>query len=240
VARFIAISQSTADKLVAHGVDADRIEVIPCGYDPSVVAAIGPQPAPARPRLVVVGRLVPYKRVDLVIQALARLTARHPELELLVIGRGPEHDRLVELAHALGVADRVRFAGHLPSHSDVLREVAASTAFVSASEIEGFGIAVVEASALGCPIVVSDIPVFDEVTAGGTGGLMFRTGDATHLADQLGRLLDDAGLREASSRAGRAHAARYHWSEVAERTAATLQGTIRPSNRSSHVERPVP
>ena len=240
VARFIAISKSTADKLVAHGVDPHRIEVIPCGYDEAVVAAVGPQPAATHPRLVVVGRLVPYKRVDLVIQALARLVPHRPDLELLVIGRGPEHERLVELAADLGVTDRVRFAGHLPTHSDVLREVAASTVFVSASEIEGFGIAVVEASALGCPIVVSDIPVFDEVTAGGTGGLLFRTGDAVHLAEQLERLLGDHSLRDASSRAGQAHAARYHWSEVAERTAATLRDTIHRPIRSSHVERPVP
>lgn len=241
VARYIAISQSTADKLVAHGISPERIDVIPCGYDDAVVAAVGtPAPLP-HPRVVVVGRLVPYKRVDLVLDAISRLLERCPELELLVIGRGPEQDRLEAQARTLGIADRVHLAGHLPSHLDVLRDVAASTVFVSASEIEGFGIVVVEAAALGCPIVVSDIEVFREVTSDGTGGLLFRTGDADDLADKIERLVNDPDLRAASAAAGRAHAARYRWSEIAQQTAETLQDVVRPSTRSTtHVQRPVP
>lgn len=241
VARYIAISQSTADKLIAHGIAPERIDVIPCGYDETLVAAVGTPTPPPRPRIAVVGRLVPYKRVDLVLDAVARLQDRWPELELVVIGRGPEQERLEAQARALGIGERVRFAGHLPSHVDVLREVSGSTVFVSASEIEGFGIVVVEASALGCPIVVSDIAVFREVTAEGTGGLLFRAGDAADLAEQLDRLLADPELQATSRRAGRAHAAKYRWSEVAERTAATFHDVVHPATRSStHVERPVP
>lgn len=241
VARYIAISQSTADKLVAHGIAPERIDVIPCGYDDAVVEAVGtPAPLP-RPRVVVVGRLVPYKRVDLVLDAIGRLQDRCPDLDLLVIGRGPEQARLEAQARALGIADRVHLAGHLPSHVDVLREVAASTVFVSASEIEGFGIVVVEAAALGCPIVVSDIEVFREVTSDGTGGLLFRTGDAADLADKIEHLVNDPDLRAASAAAGRDHAARYRWSEIAQQTASTLQDVVRPSTRSStHAQRPVP
>lgn len=241
VARYIAISQSTADKLAARGISRDRIDVIPCGYDEALVAAIGTPPAPPQPRVTVVGRLVPYKRVDLVLDAVAQLLERCPTLELVVIGRGPEQERLEAQAGALGISAQVRFAGHLPCHADVLREVAGSTAFVSASEIEGFGIVVVEASALGCPIVVSDIAVFREVTAEGTGGLLFRAGDAGHLAEQLERLLGDPDLRAASARAGRDHATQYRWSEVAQRTAATFHDVVHPPTRSTtHAERPVP
>jgi len=247
VARFIAISQSTADKLVARGIRRDRIDVIPCGYDEAVVAEVAPPPGPdepvrtpVHPRLTVVSRLVPYKRVDLVLDAVARLGERWPDLELVVIGRGPEEERLRAQARSLGIHDRVTFAGHLPRHADVLREIAGSTAFVSASEIEGFGIVVVEASAVGCPIVVSDIGVFREVTGDGTGGLLFRAGDAAHLAAQLERLLADPDLRAACSRAGRAHAVQYRWSEIAQRTAATFRAVLTHPTRSTHVERPVP
>lgn len=240
VARYIAISQSTADKLVAQGIERERIDVIPCGYDEAVVAAVGTPPPPPRPRIAVVGRLVPYKRIDLVLDAVARLRVRWPDLELVVIGRGPEQERLETQAHDLGISAQVRFAGHLPGHADVLREVAGSTVFVSASEIEGFGIVVVEACALGCPIVVSDIGVFREVTAEGTGGLLFRAGDAAHLAEQLERLLTDPDLRAACGRAGRAHAAQYRWSDVAQRTVATFRNVLHPPTRSSHVARPVP
>ena len=108
VDRFIAISQSTADKLVAHGIPAEKVTVIACGFDQAVVDAVTPEPAPTgEARVTVVGRLVPYKRVDLVIEAMAILAPERPDLRLVVIGQGPERERLAAQAAELGIADRV-------------------------------------------------------------------------------------------------------------------------------------
>ena len=79
--------------------------------------------------------------------------------------------------------------GFVPSHDDVMKEIASSTVFVSASEIEGFGITVIEAAAVDVPFVITDMPVFRETTRNGIGGLLFRKGDATDLAEQIDRTL---------------------------------------------------
>jgi glycosyltransferase involved in cell wall biosynthesis len=234
VDRYIAISESTARKLVAHGVKPARITVIPCGYEPATVAAaaLAGVNRSYPPTITVVGRLVPYKRVDVVIRALADLRDAHPDLRLEIIGQGPELPRLRRLAIELGVADRVAFSGHVDAHVDVLRRVAASRLFVSASEIEGFGIVVVEAMALGVPYVVADNEAFTEITGAGTGGALFRRGDHVDLAAQIDGLLSDDDRATAAADAGREFARRYQWHDVAdatERVYAELVATRRSS-----------
>ncbi|HEY3484778.1 MAG TPA: glycosyltransferase family 4 protein [Ilumatobacteraceae bacterium] len=219
--RYIAISESTASKLVANGVDPERVVVIPCGYEQHVVDAVEPQPY-AVPTLVVVGRLVNYKRVDLVVSAVADLVSRSAPVRLVIVGQGPEYEPLKELAAREAIADHVDFLGHVRRHVDVLSAVAGATVFASASEIEGFGIALVEAMALGVPYVVTDIPAFREVTAGGVGGRLFPPGDVAGLVAALEPLLDSEAERSRARQAGVVHAERYRWDAVAARTAEVL------------------
>lgn len=221
VDRYIAISESTAGKLEAQGISRTRIAVVPCGFDPALLASIEAEPAAGR-RIASVGRLVGYKRNDVVIRAFARLAATRPDLELVIVGQGPELDQLRALASDLGVADRVELRGFVDQHAKVLAMVAGATAFVSASEIEGFGIVLVEAMALGVPYVASDIPAFREVTAGGVGGALFHPGDDRDLADKLAPIIDDDPSRRRLAAEGARHAQRYGWAEVAAETARQL------------------
>ena len=230
VARFIAISESTAAKLVAHGVDPDRVSVIPCGYDPATVAGVEPERTD-RTRITVVGRAVPYKRLDVVLRAAARLAPEVPDLEVVVIGQGPELDTLGKLATDLGIAHQVDFRGFVDEHRTVLAAVAGSRAFASASEIEGFGIVVVEAMALGVPYAVTDIPAFREVTGGGVGGALVPPGDDAALADALRAVLDAGPGRDDLVRAGREHARRFTWTSVAAATAALLGEVVAAGRR---------
>lgn len=234
VARYLAISASTKAKLVAAGVAPARIDVVGCGYEPEVVrrvlAAVRSETAERRTdgsvHVVVVSRLVPYKRVDLVIRALARLAPTHPDLVLDVVGQGPERAALEALAGRLGVAGRVRFHGFVAAHADVLGIVARARVFVSMSEIEGFGIVVVEAMALGVPFVVSDIDVFREVTAEGTGGLVVARGDETALAGAVATLVDDDERHASERAAGQARARQYTWAAVARQTEAVFASVV--------------
>lgn len=224
--RYVAISRTTAAKLVAQGIPEDRIVVIPCGYEAAEVEAAAAGAVTHPGRIVVVGRLVPYKRVDLVVEAVARLVADGHDVSLLVVGQGGEAAALAAAARDAGIADRVELTGHVRRHADVLRTVAESDVFVSASEIEGFGIVVAEAMGLGVPAVVSDIEVFREVTGDGEGATLFRTGDAEDLAAGIARMLDDPVARADQVDRARRVAARYRWDVIAERTVEVLEELV--------------
>lgn len=241
VDRFIAISQSTADKLMTNGIPKERITVIACGFDQAVVDSVEPEPSPeGEQRITVVGRLVPYKRVDLVIEALALLAPDRPDLHLVVIGQGPERERLAARAAELGISDRVELRGFVARHTDVLAAVAGSAAFVSASEIEGFGIVVAEAMALGTPYAVTDIPAYREVTEGGRGGVLVPPGDAPALAAAIASVSDPAArVRLAADSADLA--GRYRWDAIAAATADELELVVnaskQPKRKRSHGQR---
>jgi len=225
VDRYIAISHSTATKLERQGIPRDRISVIPCGYDPDVLEAVRPEAAPV-PRIVSVGRLVGYKRPDVILRAFARLARDRGDLQLIMVGQGPERPRLESLAAQLGVSDRVELRGFVDRHTDVLALIAGARAFVSASEIEGFGIVLVEAMAMGTPYVATDIPAFREVTDGGAGGALFPAGDDAALAGALAPILDDPDHHERLAAAGRRRSAEFRWTEVATETAAQVADLI--------------
>ncbi|MEV4274851.1 glycosyltransferase family 4 protein [Actinoplanes xinjiangensis] len=149
-----------------------RAVVIPNGTDPR--PARGPA-APRTRRILCVGRLEQYKRVDRVIRAMTRLD---PEHRLDVVGTGPAGERLRQLAAGLGLAGRVVFHGRL---DDAAFDscLAQASAAVSASTHEAFGMAVADALAAGLPTVASPIPAHREVAglAGDSAWLRFADPD---------------------------------------------------------------
>jgi glycosyltransferase involved in cell wall biosynthesis len=226
--RYIAITEETRNKLLSHGVKPERISLVHVGFDPGISAAAraaandGP---PSAPSILTVSRLVPYKRVDLVIRAFALLAERHPDLRLRIIGQGPEAGTLDALARELGISDRVDFMGYVPSHDDVIKEIASSSVFVSASEIEGFGITVIEAAAVDVPFVITDMPVFRETTRNGIGGLLFRKGDATDLAEKIDRTLSDGDVRGRRDDVARLLES-YAWDTLGDQTADVFADVV--------------
>ena len=234
VDRYIAISKSTKDKLIEHGVKPERIDIVHCGFDPIVAREAREEAGtdePSVPTIVTASRLVPYKRVDLVIRALAKLAPDHPGVRLRIVGQGPERPRLEALADELGVAASVEFVGYVPVHDDVLRVIAKASVFVSASEIEGFGISVVEAAAVGTPFVITDMPVFREVTNDGRGGLLFSMGDADDLADKINRMLSDGALRQQCRDHGASLVDSYSWDTLADETGAVFDSVVAARRR---------
>ena len=167
---FLAISQSTAEDLGRRGIASERIRVSPPGVDRPALDADPDSPRP--PRLTYVGRLERYKRVDLLLRVGARLIREYPDLELSVLGQGPERSRLEVLASELGISSRTRFHGFVPdTERDAL--LAQSRLCLFPSEKEGWGLTVIEANALGTPVVARDAPgLRDSIRDGETGWLV--------------------------------------------------------------------
>ncbi len=130
--------------IIPNGIDRERILALPASPDPVDV--------------LFAGRLIPEKHVDLLIEAVASCAAELPGIRCLIIGDGPERERLEALARTLQVAGQVTFTGMLPTHDAVISRMKSATVFAFPSTREGFGIAALEALACGLVLVTADHP----------------------------------------------------------------------------------
>jgi len=217
--------------------------VIPFGLDTSHLAetpAIAARAAGiARefpgPRVLFVGRLVPYKGVDVLIDAIASVQAT-----CLIVGDGPLRASLESHAASRGVSSRVRFLGGV-SDADLAAHLHACDLFVlpSVTRQETFGVVQLEAMACGRPVVSTDLETgVPWVNQHESTGLVVRPGDAAALAAALTRLSGDPALRERFGAAGRARVASHFTVEAMTRaTTALYQGIVRDARvmEPSHV-----
>jgi glycosyltransferase involved in cell wall biosynthesis len=179
---------------VGWGVDLERTSVIPNA------APVVP-PLPSRdvlraqlaldgPTLAFAGRLMAAKALDVGLAAIAAVAG----VSLLVAGDGPDRERLEREAVALGLGDRVRWLGS-QSRDDVLRLFSAADAVLLSSAWENFPHTVVEALAVGTPVIATTVGGVPEVVYDGENGLLAPAGDVDALAAAIGRLTGDAELR---------------------------------------------
>lgn len=207
---LVGVSDATVAELVEIGVaPAERFRTIPVGLDlPSLVErsrqpGLGPstrEELGLDPDAVVftfVGRLVPIKRVDRLIEAFAIARAAEPTARLVVVGDGDERPEREAQARAAGVADAVRFAGY---RSDLAGIFAASDCAVISSDNEGTPVSLIEAGACGVPGISVDVGGVREVL-GEDAGIVVPRGDATALGKAMARVAGDADLRSALGRA---------------------------------------
>jgi glycosyltransferase involved in cell wall biosynthesis len=220
-----AVSESTAEDLVARGMARERITVIPNGVD---LELYRPEPAIARfaePTILYLGRLKRYKRVDLVIRALHRVREAGTPARLIVAGTGDDSVRLHRLVSELDLDDSVEMPGFVSEQRKVeLFRRAWVHAF--ASPKEGWGISNLEAAACGTPTVASDSPGLRESVVHEQTGYLVPHGDVAAFARRLGELLSNAGLRDRLGRQARAFAEAYSWEAAADRTEAHLRAVL--------------
>lgn len=210
----LAVSHLTASRVEARR--HEEVRVIPNGIPAGRIreAALGAEDS--GPPLVYAGRLLREKRVDLLLEAVARLARSRPGPLLSVIGDGPDRERLTGLVERLGLQTAVTFHGHLPTNADVWRVLGASRIAVQPSSREGFGLFPLEAMAAGLPVVYcesSESALGELVEPGVHGACTQPQPDA--LAMALERLLADPGEVRRLADEARRHAARFDWSVVA-------------------------
>ncbi len=218
-APIVAISDSTRDDLVARGIASEQIEVQPPGIRRPEAPFV--PIAQRKPLVVYVGRLEPYKRIELVMEAIAYVAMRRPDVKLVLLGRGSARPRLQHLAATLGVRERVEFAGFV---SDAERDawLAESRVCVCASRKEGFGLTVIEANAVGTPNVTSDAPGLRDTVRHGETGFLVAEGGAAAFAQRIDSLLGDDALAERMSCAALAWSQRFDWDIAAAEMGRSL------------------
>src|SRR5262249_34586132 len=200
--RYVTRSEATRTELANLGIGRHRVTVIPNGADPLPAAT---RPKSPVPRLAVVGRLVPQKRVEHAVEAVARLRERWPDLQLDVVGRGWWAGQIRGYAPGRGVAraGTLHGWGDEPTKHEIL---AASWVHRCPSVKEGWGIAVIEAAAHGVPTVAyRDAGGTAESVRDGVTGML--AGDLAEFVAQVEVLLARADLRAQLGECGRGVAA---------------------------------
>jgi glycosyltransferase involved in cell wall biosynthesis len=229
VDRFIAMSERAKLHLETHGVEPERIVVLPVGTD---VERFGPAPEPrddGRFRVLSVARLEPGKGVEDLAIAAGLLARRGVDVSVSFLGRGPMRGRLEYVAASMGIADRVEFAGFVP-WSELDEVYRRHDAFVLASGTtrnwrEQLGFAVLEAMASGLPVLAGDSGSLPEVV--GRPESLVRPHDPPALADALEALAHDPALRAERGRWNREWVVeRYDQRKVREQLGALYREVL--------------
>lgn len=226
-ARFVVVPSRYLETIVrAWGIPPERIKVIYNSISRKEIEKPGEALSAAvdlpRPLLVAVGRLVPWKNVDGIIDAVHRLRDDGLQISLAVIGAGPEAVALKQKAASALPSDRWLFGGAL-SHASVLATMAKADVFVLNSSYEGLSHVLIEASLLGVPIVATRVGGNPEVVEDGENGLLVPPGDTKSLASAVARILSDEGLRERMKSANNKLADRFSDTAMLDATAGLLK-----------------
>jgi glycosyltransferase involved in cell wall biosynthesis len=214
---IVTLSESSKRELVDEmGMKAKRITVVPPGVDPQFTPAREESPTPL---VVAVGRLVPVKRYDYLIDVLVEVKRRRPQLEAVIVGEGYEREDLEAQRHEAGAEDWIHLPGRI-TDEELLDLYRRAWAVAGASIREGWGMWLTEAAACGTTGVATNIAGHrDAVVPDRTGILVERRDEFVSALDAV---LGDAALRARLSAGALEHATRFTWEATALGTLEVL------------------
>lgn len=228
----VSTSHAMAERTRQVCPDLGPISVVPFGVDTGLFQ---PAERPADAPLVIgtVKTLAPKYGIDTLIHAFAILVGSGglPAARLRIVGGGPERQRLQQLVGSLGLQDRVDLIGPVPHHQ-VPQELQRLDVYVALSRTnsESFGVAVIEASACGLPVVVSRVGGLPEVVEEGVTGLVVPKEAPEAAAEAISRLARSVELRRSMGLAGRARVLKhYAWPACVDLQLAVIENAIKAS-----------
>jgi glycosyltransferase involved in cell wall biosynthesis len=217
----VTVSDRSRVELVELGRHPDLVQVIHNGAERPLATGV---PRAPRPTMVVLGRLVPHKRVELAIDVLAQLSSRHPDLELRIIGDGWWRSEIERHAAASGVSDRVDLLGYV-DEATKHRELARAWFALAPSAKEGWGLNVVEAASHGVPTIAHHGAggLSESVVDGVTGVLVHDVSEMARVADGW---LTDHVSREQFGHNAQTLSHRYSWSGAVDQWESFLETQV--------------
>jgi glycosyltransferase involved in cell wall biosynthesis len=187
--RVICVSEHVRERVLEGTGPTCRTSVVYNGVDPQVFSP-GTDAPSASPLVLSVGNLIPIKGHELLLRAVAALTAEFPALALEIIGDGPQRAHLESVARGLKIADRVRFLGR-KSRQEVAAAMQGCTVFALPSRYEGLGCVYLEAMSVGKPVIGCREQGISEVIRQGSNGFLVGPSNEKELTLALGMLLRD-------------------------------------------------
>jgi glycosyltransferase involved in cell wall biosynthesis len=211
--RVIGVGEAVRQALINNeGIPTGRAEVIYNGIDLAPFSAPPPDRAAVRQEMgvgpgdlvmLLIARLDYLKDHATAVRTLAQVRKQRPDARLVLVGQGPERDKIEDEVRRAGVGEGVRLLGQ---RQDVARLLAASDVFLLTSISEGIPLTLIESMAAGVPVVSTNVGGVAEVIEDGTTGLLAPSGDDVALAERVLRLAADEGLRRRMAQAGRQRA----------------------------------
>jgi colanic acid/amylovoran biosynthesis glycosyltransferase len=177
-----------------------RMHIVHCGIAPELFS-LKIHSDPGR-RLLYVGRLADVKGLPILLESLATVQRSHPDVELTVVGDGPDRARLEAMTAKLGLQTNVKFLGY-QSQANVREFMQQTDMFVMSSFAEGVPVVLMEAMAAGVPVIATQIAGISELVEDGINGYLVPAGDPVKLADRIEKLLSSAESRSQLGVAGR-------------------------------------
>jgi glycosyltransferase involved in cell wall biosynthesis len=222
--RVIVPSQYLKGVIKTWGVPEEKIEVISNAVSIDAPTEVSHEQQLPRPRIVSVGRLVPWKGMLPLIDAIASLRANGCKASLTIIGEGEEGELLKKHAKEL-LTDGYSFPGRL-SHVDTLAIIKNADVFVLNSTYEGLSHLLIEAITLGTPVVATEAGGNTEVITDGVNGLTIGVGDTASLTKALSRIIEDSALRAKLSVGAKESSKRFSTSSMLHATHKVLTSNV--------------
>ncbi len=227
--RVIAISHAVSDVLLADGIRAEQISIIPSGI--SLEDARAAAPFGVRSRLGLpadaqiaanVAALVGHKDHDTLLRAADALRTTHPQLHWVVAGEGPRRRDIERLRQELGLSSCVHLVGHI---SDPVGLIAEADVYAMSSSQEGLGTSVLDAMARGIPVASTAAGGLPDLLSDGAG-LLVPPGDFSGLAAAVHRVLTDSTLRSALTSRADIAVQRFTSRRMAEDTVSVYRSCV--------------
>jgi len=182
VARVRVVTNRIKQTLIAHGVSANTIVVLPVAVPIEKFLAVTADVLAEPVQLLTVARLVPQKNLPLLLRAFARVLAEYPHVSLTIVGDGPEKVRITQFIVEHNLESAVTL---VPWSNDVPALMAKAQVYVLSSNYEGYARVIPEAMAAGLPIVMTDVGCARELCLDGVHGTIVPVGDEEAFANAL-------------------------------------------------------
>lgn len=195
------VSERIKRSLIEKGINEARITVLPIRPELETFLNTPHTVGDHNPFVfLIASRFAPEKNIPLMLRAFAQISKLHPDVRLRIVGKGSEEQKIRSLIIELGITPRVIM---VPWTESVENEMQNADVFLSASDHEAYGLTLLEAMAVGLPLITTDVGCVGEVVKDGVHGIVVPIRDEKSFVGAMERMITNKDLREACARAGR-------------------------------------
>ncbi len=211
---IFTVSPSTRKELIDMGLNSEKIDFLYNAINHELYNSTKVRKS-EKPVITYIGRIKKYKQIERVINALPLLLTEFPDLEFRIGGRGDYENELKKIVAEKRLSDHVKFLGFL-SEKEKAEELGRAWVFVTLAMKEGWGITVIEANAMGTPVVGSDVQGLRDSIRNNETGFLVNMNNRVEIAKKIGELLRNDTLRNEFSANAKIWANKFTWDNSAE------------------------